>query len=69
MNNVLKRQLGEGRLDEYQRARSSDAGLSPAGREQVRRVVQHPALVRLFSQSQPPVDVYCSPLRRAIETA
>mmetsp|Transcript_74963 Transcript_74963/g.223359 ORF Transcript_74963/g.223359 Transcript_74963/m.223359 type:complete len:320 (-) Transcript_74963:67-1026(-) len=67
-NNVLLRQLGsEG--PEYERVRSSDPLLSALGREQVQKVTRHPALAKLFGKGKPPVDIYSSPLLRAIETA
>lgn len=65
-NNVLARQLKDA---EYEKARSSDPPLSALGHEQVRRVARHPALAKLFGPGKPPVDLYASPLVRAVETA
>ena len=52
----------------YNLARSSDPVLSAVGQDQVERLPGHPALASLLRSGRP-VDVYASPLRRAIETA
>lgn len=52
----------------YELVRSEDAVLSELGKEQVRRLPEHPALASLLKSGRP-VRIYTSPLRRAIETA
>merc|ERR1711971_828127 len=75
-NNVLMRQMAVeleslDRLElkrRYNRARASDPALSCLGQEQVEKLPEHPALAPLVLSGRP-VDIYASPLRRAIETA
>jgi len=70
-NNVLGEQL-RGDKDEYNRRRAADPKLSATGYEQVQSLEMHAALQPLFQKILKPgvsIDLYSSPLRRAIETA
>merc|ERR1712064_104682 len=52
----------------YNDQRAPDPALSDNGRQQVRQLPEHPALAALV-RSRRAVDIYSSPLQRAIETA
>jgi len=75
-NNVMLRNMREEFSDlpkveltkRYNLVRGDDPGLSPLGLSQCLALPTHPALVGLLKSGRP-VDIYSSPLRRAIETA
>lgn len=54
-------------MPEYNRRRSPDSKLSALGRDQVLRLSSHPVLAPLFEPGVA-VDLYSSPLARAIQT-